>query len=255
MILELIRSWRTPASRAARQLGYLYESIAMEERFRRRKQSWVSHTQNCFEVTLKEFMASGARSIAILGSGPLNEIPMDRLLELADEIILVDIVHPLKVRRRLSHHPKVKIIEHDLTGVSEAMLNFSGGDLPAPKPLPLPEAGFILSANCLSQLPHKPRQKAESCGVANTSLDRFCEDISSAHIEQIRKTKKPHLIITDFETELRNKDGALIEKSEPFFNLESLDLLKTWPWNVAPLGELDRHHSVEMKVGAFRVKI
>lgn len=255
MIFELIRSWRTPASRAARQLGYLYESIAIEERFRRRRQSWMSHIENCFEVTLKEFSASGARTIAILGSGPLYEVPMDKLIEIADKIILVDIVHPLKVRRRYRNHPKVKLIEHDLSGVSEAMLSFSGGVLPRPEASPLPDAGFILSANCLSQLPHKPRQKAESYGLTAEQLDRFCEEISAHHLAQIRELGKPHLVIADFETELHRKDGALVEKGQPHFDQSNLQLIKSWLWQVAPLGELDRRHFATMKVGAFKIRV
>lgn len=213
----------------------------------------MSHIENCSDVILREISASGARTVAILGSGPLIEIPIDKLLEMADKIILVDIVHPLKVQRRYRNHPKVKILEHDLTGVSEAMLSFTNGPLPRPAPSPLPEADFILSANCLSQLPHKPRQEAESAGIGAQELDRFCEEISAAHIAQIRSSGKPHLIIADFETELRSRDGSLAEKSEPFFNQSDLQIIKSWPWQVAPLGELDRRHSVTMKVGAFRI--
>jgi hypothetical protein len=252
MIRELIRSWRTPASRTARRLGYLYESIAMEERFRRRRKSWLSHIDHCHKAILDEVARGGCRSLLILGSGPLNEIPMARLVETLDRVVLADIVHPLKVRRDWGRHPKVRLEEVDLTGVGEALLNYRGGELPSPRPPPLPDADFVLSANCLSQLPLKPRQHAESKTSAE-ALDRFCEEISKAHIEQIAGLGKPHLIISDFETDLLDENGVLLERSRPFFEQDRLRLLDSWPWAVAPKGELERRHSLLMKVGAFRV--
>jgi hypothetical protein len=254
MIREFIRSWRTPASRTARRLGYLYESIAMEERFRRRRKSWRSHIDHCHKVILDEVTRSGSRSILILGSGPLNEIPMARLVETLDQVILVDIVHPLKVRRDWSRHPNVRLEELDLTGVGEALLGYQGGELPSPHPPSLPNADFILSANCLSQLPLKPRQHLENKTPPET-LDRFCEEISKAHIEQIASLQKPHLIISDFETDLLDGSGALIERSRPFFDRSRLQLLNSWPWSVAPKGELARRHSLLMKVGAFHASV
>jgi hypothetical protein len=205
-------------------------------------------------MILDEVARSGCRSILILGSGPLNEIPMARLVDILDHIVLVDIVHPLKVRRDWSRHPKVRLEELDLTGVGETLLGYQGGQLPSPRPPPLPDADFILSANCLSQLSLKPRQHVEKKAPSET-LDRFCEEISKAHIKQIAGLQKPHLIISDFETDLLDGSGALVERSQPFFERSQLQLLNSWPWTVAPKGELARRHSLLMKVGAFHVSV
>jgi hypothetical protein len=190
----------------------------------------------------------------IVGSGPLNEIPMAQLVELVDRVILVDVVHPLKVRREWGRHPKVRLEELDVTGVGEALLTYQGGELPSPKPPPLPSADFVLSANCLSQLPLKPRQYVES-KASPDALDRFCEDISKAHIEQIEGLRKPHLIISDFETDLLDASGTLIERAQPFFDKNRLQLLNSWLWAVAPKGEIDRRNSMLMKVGTFRIRL
>jgi hypothetical protein len=86
-------------------------------------------------------------------------------------------------------------------------------------------------------------------------LDRFCEEISKAHIEQIAGLQKPHLIISDFETDLLDESGALVECSRPFFERSQLHLLNSWSWAVAPRGELARRHSLLMKVGAFHASV
>lgn len=254
MIRELIRSWRTPASKAARELGYLYESIAMQERYRRRQKSWQSHIDKCYEITIREalpYSDKGQGTLLILGSGPLNEVPLTELCEIFGTIHLADIVHPREVRKKWGKHHKVELHDIDLTGVAEKMRLYSSGKLPSPVPPELPHADFILSANCLSQLALKPRERAEGHASAQ-ELDDFCEALSASHIEQIKKSGVPHLIIADFETDILDEDGQVLERTQPFVELNSLHLIEQWSWSVAPKGEYHRKNSVRMTVGAFR---
>ncbi len=256
MIREFIKSLRTPASRAARRLGYVYESIALQERYRRRRKSWQDHLRKCHEITLSEIEKSGARqTLVILGSGPLLEIPMDELIKRFSKIHLIDIVHPLEVRSKWGAHPKIALVEMDLTGVAEELSVWRGGALPKPNPPSLESlnADFILSANCLSQLALRPRQHAERTAPV-MELDAFCEAISAAHIRQIKELKTSHLIIADYETEVMDKNGNIIERSTPFFEPAEMKMTASWPWTIAPRGEIHRRNSAQMKVGAFRVQ-
>ncbi len=248
MIHEFIESLLTKAPREARKLGYLYESIALMSRFGRHHSQWREHIENCHRQTLRAL--DDAQTIAILGSGPLMEIPIDQLLMKCERIRLVDFVHPRCVRSKWDRHPKVEFIEADLLGIAKPLLAWNGGDLPEPKPA-IFDADFVLSANCLSQLPLKPRQYLGG-RVAPELLDAYSERLSHAHLESLRPFR--HLIIADFETRVVDREGKILERTEPFFDKSKLELVASWNWRLAPLGEIYRDRSVEMSAGAFTLK-
>lgn len=255
MIREFISSLRTPASKMARELGYLYESIALQERFRRRKKSWQSHIAKCREATLTAVESSPAhKTMLILGSGPLLEVPMDDLLKRFERIVLADVIHPREVRVRWGKHPKVTLVELDLLGIGHELLKWTGGPLPKPHPPDLNQfnADFILSANCLSQLALRPRERL-SKKIAESELNDYCESLSTAHIAQLRTLKTAHLVIADFETRVLNSQGEILEKSMPFFDPKTMKLQSSWTWMIAPRGEMHHANSIEMLVGAFKI--
>jgi len=265
LIREWFESLRTPVSTEARRLGYLYETIALQQRYRRQAASWKSHVEKCREQTLRAVDLSlpahsrPLETMLILGSGPLIEVPMKELLGRFQKIVLVDFVHPLQVRAKWGREPRVHFVEADLLQLAPALLAWNGGALPEPQPLDLSvhRADFVLSANCLSQLPLKPRQHLQIKGKSEAgaeALDAFSEKLSRAHLQQIRCLKVSHLVIADFETRLLDREGKIIERSQPFFELNDLNLIESWAWALAPKGEIHRSHSVEMSVGAFSVK-
>lgn len=252
MLREFIESVRTPTSTEARKLGYLYESIALMERHRRRRKDWLPHLENCHKTILN--FATGGRSLVVLGSGPLLDIPLPDLLKRYEKIALVDLVHPRQVRNKWGQHKQILFVDQDITGTARQILNWKGGELPIPRPPDLSEfqPDFILSANCLSQLPLKPRIHL-AAHVPAPQLDEFSERLSLSHLNHIKSLGVEHLIITDFETRIVSKDGSITEKSVPFFDSNKMKLLQSWTWKIAPRGELLKDQSVEMSVGSFTV--
>lgn len=245
----------TRASREARSLGYVYETIALKHRYLRRAAAWEDHIARCKAATLSAVHGSGAnKTMVILGSGPLLEIPMEELLELFENIVLLDFVHPRDVRARWGRHSRVQLVDQDLLGIAPALLTWKTGPLPkaAPPDLSQFNADFILSANCLSQLALKPRQFLENA-VAAPDLDHYCELLSAAHLRSIQSAGCAHLIIADFESRVIEADGQISERTEPFFDRRTLKLLDSWAWKLAPAGELYKHRAVEMTAGAFTI--
>ncbi len=253
MIKEIFESILTPVTREARKLGYLYESIALNERHRRRKQDWQSHIDKCKEHTLKAVNSLQNRQhMLVLGSGPLIELPIEELVLIFDKVYLFDFVHPRSVRAKWLRHPKVELVEIDLLGLATNLLKWTSGPLPEVRPPELKSfrPSFILSANCLSQLPLSPRRHLEK-HVPEDELNTYCERISAAHLRSIKAADVPHLIISDFETRTVEPDGTVGERTAPFFDRDSLKLIDSWNWKLAPKGELYRNRSVEMSAGAF----
>lgn len=248
MIQEFIESLLTPTTREARALGYLHESIAMRHRYLRNQEEWREHLEECQRQTLKHL--GNAKTIEILGSGPLLDVPMKELIERCEQVTLVDFVHPREVRRLWDKHPKVRLIESDLLGIASPLLSWRGGTLPKPRPHQ-PTAEFVLSANCLSQLPLKPRQYL-SGRIDEITLETYARDLTEAHLNSIKG--RPHLLISDFETRLLDDQGKVAEKSAPDFDFTRLELLNSWTWRLAPPGEIHRRKSIEMSAGAFIVR-
>ena len=254
MIREFLESIFTPVSGEARRLGYLYETIALRGRYRRRKKEWQNHIDKCHAAILSATKKFGAKhTLMILGSGPLNEIPMRELTARFGDVILVDFVHPREVRRHWGRHPQVQLVEKDLLGLAKNLLAWKSGPLPEPKPPVIQGADFVISANCLSQLALKPRQFLEK-SVGEKELADYCERISESHLRAIVDSKIPHLVIADFETRVIEKDGSASDVSHPFFNFEQLRLIDSWIWRLAPPGEIYYRKSVEMSVGAFTIR-
>lgn len=253
LIKEIFESILTPVTREARKLGYLYESIALNERHRRRQQDWQSHINKCKEHTLRAVSSLPKKqNMLVLGSGPLIELPIDDLVALFDKVYLFDFVHPRAVRAKWGRHPKVELVEIDLLGLATNLLQWTSGTLPVPRPPDLRSfhPSFVLSANCLSQLPLSPRRHLERY-VPEVDLNLYCEQISAAHLISIKAAAVPHLIMSDFETRTIETDGTVGGTTVPFFDRESLKLIDSWTWKLAPKGELYRNRSVEMSVGAF----
>lgn len=256
MIRELFEAWRTPASAIARKLGYLHESIAMRERHRRCAESWRDHLQHCHRAINAAVASSEGGTLAIFGSGLLLDIPMDTLLLRFDRIVLIDLVHPRDVRKKWGGRDDVLFLEQDLLGLSEHLAAWKPG-----RPLPVPQppdfaflnADFVISANCLSQLPLQPRRHLEKAGarLATEALDDYCRALSNAHVGTVRTLAVPHLIVADFETRAYDRAGALVETAHPFYDRAALHLKEEWIWKIAPRGELSPSHDVEMSVGAF----
>lgn len=263
MIREWIEALRTPATKEARRLGYLYESIALRERYRRCEASWRHHIAKCHEETLSVVDRSSAnRCMLALGSGLLVEIPMADLLRRFARIVLVDFVHPREVRRRWGVHPRVSLLEIDLLGIAAPLLKWSCDTSDQKLPVPMPPtalnqygADFVLSANCLSQLALKPRQHLER-KVESAKLDQFCEQLARAHLTQVKElAPDKHLVISDYETRVLDLNGNVVDRATPFFDQQVLSRHTSWNWLLAPRGEASRHQSIEMSVGAFTVSI
>lgn len=261
MIRELFESWTTPATPEARKLGYLYESIAYRARFRRCEKSWKGHLENCHRAILSacESLAR-TETLLIMGSGPLYEIPMEELKERFSRVILVDLVQPLEVRRRWGQRADVLLMEQDLLGLCGALTRWKAGQaLPIPNPpdLSFLSPDFILSANCLSQLPLVPRERLSRIArgaLGDDVLNEFCNGISRSHLEHVRSFGKPNLVISDYETRLLDRRGLVTQRSSPFFETEWMTKVRDWNWSIAPRGEIDISNSLEMSVGAFEVR-
>lgn len=134
MLREAVEWALTPAPGPARQLGYLAESIALEARWRRCRRAWASHLENSRRAVMDAAASCPRRRlVAILGSGPLLDVPLASLARTFDRVLLVDIVHPWRARGAARRFDNVFLAQADIAGVSAALAR-DPGRIPAVAP-------------------------------------------------------------------------------------------------------------------------
>lgn len=104
----------------------------------------------------------GRSAVLVLGSGWGLDIPLATLEQEYQHVYWVDIVYPRPVKKRLSNHKTLHLIEADLTGVvAQLSRGSNGSSIMTPEFPKLPSADLIISANLLSQLPILPMRYTE----------------------------------------------------------------------------------------------
>src|SRR5205823_1666821 len=84
------------------------------------------------------------RTVVVLGSGPLFDVPLEDLGRAFERVILVDRVHLFTARRRASRQANVSLKSLDLSAASNPLpLAFLGE---------IPELDWVVSLNLVSQL-------------------------------------------------------------------------------------------------------
>ncbi|NOZ66369.1 MAG: hypothetical protein GXP00_07730 [Alphaproteobacteria bacterium] len=244
MIFEAIQHILTPAGKEVKALGYVREAIAIEARYKRCRTAWASHLEKCHQhiITAAERRAPNS-TIMIIGSGALHDVPMAALS--AYNLNLVDIVHLPKVRRRYRNDPNVTFLEQDVTGLALPMYQ-NGTALGMPPSLP--KADLVISLNILSQLPLNLIKYAEKHSIPLP--DGFARSVMTDHLALL-KTIAPHaLIIGDRERHYK-KGETLVEIETALPDIDLPEPMETWPWHIAPEGELDKDISLIHQVGCW----
>ena len=145
---------------AARRAGYVSDQNGIRNRYLRESGNWQSHLQNTRDFIIESARrAKQHRSVAVLGSGWLYDVPIDELSQMFESVVLVDIVHPEPAKIKAKRLPNVKLVEADLTGgaVQQAMRAKTFAQfadwLPSAKPaLDFADFDLVVSVNLLNQL-------------------------------------------------------------------------------------------------------
>ncbi len=262
MLRETIELFLTPATPIAKKYGFLYHSISLKHRYERCKKVWLPHLKNCQDIFLESIKdLPQKKSVVILGSAHLHEIPLHLLVENFESITLVDVIHPLKHHWMAKRNPRLKLITMDLGGSLESLdklksledLHHLIQDL-STKRLFHFEADLIVSGNLLSQLALLPMEALEKFTKENLSLeekDRVCTEYAELHLKNLRQCQGKKLVYADREVTYRNPQGAEIYKGAYPVHFDGFTKLRSWDWILAPLKEASKDYSIEMKVEAY----
>lgn len=263
MITELITyfttSFRQKILPEARAFGHLYESIALIQREKRCARYWLSHRTMCKEFIQNESQKlTIKKSVLVLGSGPLHEIPIEYLSKTFEKVDLVDIVHLPATIKKWQHLKNIHFITADITEIEKDLMVKKKAIEKIPTAFLNENYSLVISANVLSQLAYHLRnflEKKSSPKLSEKELDLFANKVTENHFLYLQKFPCPVLLITDVETLVIDKQETIVQKETPYVDFSFPTAALEWWWNVAPIPEYAKDLAVKMKVAGFVLNV
>lgn len=196
---------------------YLAEAVGLWARGERRAEAWAPHiaaTRGFIDYAIDQVAPRG--TVAVLGSGPLFDVPVEALARTFDKVLLVDQAHLLTTRRRLKRYANVRQEWHDLSAASNPdQMKFLGD---------IDDLDWVISVNLLSQLG----------SAAPESKERAVID---THLASLAELPCPATLITDFCYRIYDRKDGVREKFDLLHGLTMPPFQDHWLWEVAPFGE------------------
>ncbi len=249
-------------SPAARRLGYVYETAALQAKHRRYRTAWRPHLHATRQALLAAANIDTRGTALILGGGIVQDLPVSELLERFECIILLDIVFTYQARRLAQRWPdRILCCYYDVTGVIDSLAKYrclppierlSAFQQPNAK---MPPVCWVASVNCLTQLPILPVRWLQHCGIEDRSLDEFYRALIQDHLNWLMGWQVRTCLITEVEEQHFDRNGSLIGSVDhrPLLQdfQQKADCLSRWTWHLHPRGALSSRHSETRTVEAL----
>jgi len=223
-----------------RQLGLSTGQMGIYTRYLNEGYSWEKHLQNSRKAILDAVSSLKPKSICIMGSGLLLDVPVNELLQLKVKLTLVDIAHPPQIVKKYEGNPLIKFETVDLTGglvlfLQRAKLkdiNFFtlSNKVLSSEPYNA-DADLVVSLNLLSQLSDIPLEFLKrKKKLADWQYVELAGAIQQKHVDSLPKGKS--VLITDIMEEFYDDRGSLIAtRPNVFIDLSMLKGVQEWLWN------------------------
>ncbi|PLX06918.1 MAG: hypothetical protein C0594_06550 [Marinilabiliales bacterium] len=86
--------------RIIRKLGYISDQKGIIKRYLREANGWALHLQNSKEAILRTMDILKPKSMALLGSGWLLDVPVDEIINQGITLYCLDISHPEQIKHK-----------------------------------------------------------------------------------------------------------------------------------------------------------
>lgn len=231
----------------AKALGYKIDQDGIISRYLREETGWKQHLQNTRDYILNAASGKNKKSVCVLGSGWLLDVPLNELIAAFEMVYLVDIIHPAQICNKVKSIKNVKLITADITGgtieaVYEAIkqfkknkiktklndLSFDSSNFGIDKNISF---DFVVSVNILNQLDILVVDNLKKLNIYNDDeLFAIKRRIQQSHLDALKKFSST--LITDYE-EINIDRQLKSETHKPlvFVNLENMSNKKFWQWN------------------------
>jgi hypothetical protein len=197
--------------------SHLAEAVGLWARGERQIKAWAPHiarTRTLIDTMIDDI--SPRRTVAVLGSGPMFDLPLEALARTFQTVLLVDQAHLATANRRLRRYPHVRRQWHDLSAATNPdHLGFLGR---------VADLDWVISLNLVSQLAHgAPESEARH--------------VVDAHLDGLATLACPVTLVTDFDYRVFERGGGIKEQSDLLHGRKLPPGEQSWDWEVAPFGE------------------
>ena len=228
MLTELAVPGRTYLATPPEFRRHVPEALGYWWRGEKRRKAWAPHMSNArglIDTGIDDLTMR--RTVVVLGSGPLFDIPLESLARNFARVVLIDRVHPASITPRLRRYDNVEIRHRDLAVASgENALAFLAA---------IPDLDWVISANLLGAL-----ADAVADGMARRAVD--------SHLDGLAGLPCPATLVADLDYRVVNRHGVVRESGDLLHGREVPRTGLRWKWEVAPFGTEHRHlrrvHSV-----------
>jgi len=245
-----------------RRMGFLKDQQGIMNRFIRESSGWQTHLEKTRHFISGSFHQTEAETVAVLGSGWLLDVPLDDLIKRFRHIYLVDIHHPIQIRKKTAAMDQVELVEEDLTGgavvqiwehlrKSKAPLQeeLIKGQISLETPLAGIHPDALISANLLNQLDIFLCDYMLKQGrFQQESLVPLRASIQASHLNWI--SKKPGCLVTDTIEEVVDRKGNRSSKGLLYTDLPEGIRSDSWRWDFDSMGTYHPGSRTHMEVQA-----
>lgn len=220
MLAELLvyaASYRATPPAFRRHLG---EAIGLWARGQRQTRAWAPHLANSrglIDTTIDDL--DRRRTVVVLGSGPLFDVPVESLARTFERVILVDQAHLSTIRPRTDRYPNVTCDWRDLSTERDSQ---ALGFLDA-----IDDLDWVISISLVSQL-------------ARAAADGRQRAVVDDHLDRLASLPCPVTLITDLDYRVFNRHGVVLDSADLLHGRPVPRSGLRWKWEVAPFGEESR---------------
>ncbi|UUX50991.1 hypothetical protein NUH88_04690 [Nisaea acidiphila] len=253
MIREWLTYLTTPCPAPYRRMGFLRECVGIESRYRRNRSNWAPHLERSRKLILGAAERCESRdTVLIFGAGLLYDVPLSGLLGRFDKVILADLLFMGPARRAARENPRLELVTLDVTASLAALAEGRTEVGSPPAYLDDPTISLVVSANVLSQLPIVPNEYLEErFGQSDAAAEELGRKLIRAHLDYLAAFSCPVALITDEARIVRDSTGSETATVSALHDVALPDGGESWNWEICPLGEIDRHHSVTHRVKGY----
>jgi hypothetical protein len=255
MLTDWLQHLITPPPLHLRELGLPRELTGIRRRSQRFRVAWQPHCDRSKALVEAAAGRCARRGrCVVIGSSWLNDVPLPALAAAFEEVVLIDLHHPLAARWEARRHPNVRLVAHDVTAALEAAWAAGQTRSPLPRPLPTlpPDVGpadLLVSLNLLSQLPCLPESyllRRRSHPPAEVAA--FCRHLVEAHLAFLRRQPGVVTLITDVELRTVDQSGSLVSQKDTLYGAPPPHPDETWDWVLVPRRSAHPHHAEILRV-------
>lgn len=242
-----------------RSLGFVRDQKGIMRRYKRERKLWDTHLNKSKQYILKAMGASVFKSVAVLGSGYLLDLPIDEILVKTDCLYLYDVNHPKEIISKYQNHPKVRFVTKDITGLAEEIYITKNQQQlerlmqKEPQSWAIDGHDFIISLNILNQLDILLVDfLKERFNMPEETEKTLRRKIQNEHVISLQKTFS--VLIADVYEYHTQADGTETDiKKNVYIDINSGEAVsgyEEWDWQFDSSGRYILDSSVLFKVNA-----